>query len=154
MTQVKEIPESLRALLGDHKPPVSPDLIKRVLREYGDRMSAGDAVGTAALFSPDAVIYDPVESPGRRGDEIRQFYQGAFDASGGFIEMRLEGEVRVSGRYGAAAYLARMTMAGNHVVVRTLDVMKFDDDGRIVSMHAYWGPSNIEISERPPERLK
>jgi steroid delta-isomerase len=154
MDQLIEIPAALRALLGDGSGgPVSPEQIRRVMREYGERMSAGDADGIVALFTEDAFIHDPVTSPPRSGPALRSFFQGAFDAQGGFIEMRLAGDVRVTGSYGAAAYTAVMTIAGTDVIVDTLDVMHFSDDGRVASMHAYWGPTNIRLSDRPPQRF-
>lgn len=153
MSGTNELPAMLKGLFGDADPHVNPEHIVHVMRKYARCMSAGDTAGTVALFAADAIIHDPVESPGRQRDELRQFYQGSFDASGGFIEMTLDGEVRVSGRYGAAAYIARMTLSGTHVMVHTLDVMKFNDDGLIATMHAYWGPNTVGLSDRPPERF-
>ena len=153
MSTVSDLPAPLQALFGDAHDEARDRHMRQVLQSYGDNMSRGDAAGVFALFAPDAVIYDPVGSPARSGDAIFQFYQGSFDAMGGFIEMRLEGDVRASGEHAAASYIARMTMDGHDVIVETLDVMKFDSDGLIASMHAYWGPSNVKPGERAPVRL-
>jgi steroid delta-isomerase len=61
--------------------------------------------------------------------------------------MRLEGAVRVAGQYGAAALTA---IGGNGTLqVDTLDVMEFDDDGLVVRMDAYWGPTNVSRISPP-----
>lgn len=113
-----------------------------VLERYAALMSAGDTDGIAALYAPDARLRDPISGPEHIGqDAIRAWYQESFDNNGGAIEMRLEGTVRVSGRYGAAALIA---VAGHGSLrIETLDVMEFDDDGRVVRMDAYWGPGNV-----------
>ncbi|KQP68386.1 hypothetical protein ASF52_17810 [Methylobacterium sp. Leaf112] len=115
-------------------------------------MSKGDAQGIVDLFAPDGVIFDPVGSQERRGKELFDFFQGSFEAMGGFIEMRLEGEVRIAGDYGAAAFVARMTIDGQDMIVETLDVMKFDENGKIASTHNYWGATNVKAG-RKPEKL-
>lgn len=152
MTALKELPTPLKMLFGSITAINSPEHIRSVLQEYGDLMSRGDAKGIVNLFAPDGYILDPVGSEPRRGKDLHDFYQGSFDVMGGFIEMRLEGEVRIAGDHGAGAYIARMTMEGQDVMVETLDVMKFDANGKIESMHAYWGPPNVKAS-RKSERL-
>ncbi|MBB6125322.1 3-ketosteroid 5-isomerase [Sphingobium subterraneum] len=148
-----EIPAQLQFLLstctaGD----VDPEHIKAVMHKYGECMGRGDEDGIAALFSPQSMIFDPVNAVPRPYSELRSFFRGAFDAQGGFIEMKVEGEVRVAGNFGAAAYIAVMTIDGMHVIVETLDIMKFGSDGLVESLHAYWGPSNIKPSPRAPQR--
>jgi len=152
MTALKELPTPLKMLFGSITAKNSPEHIRWALKEYGDLMSRGDARGIVNLFAPDGYILDPVGSAERRGKDLFDFYQGSFDAMGGFIEMRLDGEVRIAGDHGAAAYIARMTIDGQDVLVETLDVMKFDENGKFASMHAYWGPPNVKAS-RKAERL-
>ena len=38
---------------------------------------------------------------------------------------------------------AYVEMGGTSLVIETLDVMEFGEDGLIVSMLAYWGDGNI-----------
>jgi len=121
-----------------------PDHIRGVFERYAALLTAGDTEGIVALFAPDAVVRDPVNGPAHRGHAaIRAFYQGGFDAMGGGIEMTLDGAVRIAGRYGAAPFVARTVHHSELLCTDTLDVMLFDTDGRIVSMDAYWGPTNF-----------
>ena len=152
MSEAMDLPAPLKALFGDGTAKNSPEHIRWALKEYGDLMSKGDAQGIIDLFAPDGYILDPVGTEARRGKDLFDFYQGSFDAMNGFIEMRLDCEVRVAGDYGAAAYIARMTIDGQDVLVETLDVMKFDENGKFESMHAYWGPPNVKPG-RKPEKL-
>ncbi|WHO37761.1 nuclear transport factor 2 family protein [Sphingobium sp. AP49] len=153
MTERTSLPTPLKILFGNISAKNSPAHIRWALKEYGDLMSQGNAQGIVDLFAPDGVLLDPVGSQERRGKDLFDFYQGSFDAMGGFIEMRLDGEVRIAGDYGAAAYIARMTIDGQDVMVETLDVMKFDENGKFASTHAYWGPPNVKAG-RKPEKLR
>ena len=154
MSELTELPAPLKALLGGTgDSPVKPEHIRDVMRIYGERLSAGDAAGTVALFAEDAIVQDPITAPPRPASELKDFFQGAFDAQGGFIEMVIEGNPRIVGNYGAACYQAVMTIDGHHVLVETLDVMQFNDSGLIKSMQAYWGPATVKLSDRAPKRL-
>jgi len=121
-----------------------PDHIRSVFERYGVLLTAGDTDAIVALFAPDAVVRDPVNGPEHRGHAaIRAFYQSGFDAMGGGIRMTLDGNVRIAGRHGAAAFVARTVNHSEIFETDTLDVMLFDDDGRILAMDAYWGPTNF-----------
>jgi len=115
--------------------------IKNVMQAYADAVSGDNVEDILALFAEDAVVEDPVDSEPHRGREaLRVFYQGAIDA---VDKMTLEGGVRARGNKGAAAMLAYPKGAGGSMVIETLDVMAFNDEGKITSMTAYWGDSNI-----------
>ncbi|GJD41918.1 nuclear transport factor 2 family protein [Methylobacterium bullatum] len=152
MTELTSLPTPLKMLFDSISAKNSPEHIQWALKEYGDLMSKGDAQGVVDLFASDGVLIDPVGSEERRGKDLFDFFQGSFEAMGGFIEMRLDGEVRITGDYGAAAYIARMTIDGQDLMVETLDVMKFDENGKFTSVHAYWGPSNVKTG-RKAEKL-
>lgn len=114
-----------------------PDHIRSVFERYVALMTKGDTDGIVALYAEDAVVEDPVGNPPHEGREaIRAFY-----AKSGAIPMELEGSVRIAGREGACAMIARP--GGGDVRIETLDTMAFGDDGLVVHMRAYWGPTNI-----------
>jgi steroid delta-isomerase len=144
MTAQQKLDPATEAMLKSQKAGPSPEHIRWVFEEYGNRMSNGDTDGIVALFAPDAYIEDPVGSGKHVGHAaLRKFYQGGFDATGGPLEMKLEGAVRVAGANAAAAYIVRTLNHTEPFRVETLDVMTFSDKGLITSMLAYWGPSNI-----------
>ena len=144
MSNLEDLPNATQAILIDQDMSgPSPEHIAGVFQRYADLFTAGDAKGITALYAPDAVVRDPVTGPEVRGSQaIHDWYQRAFDTAGRMF-MELEGEVRVGGRYGAAAYVVRVVDQPEPFRSNTLDVMVFNDDGLIVSMDAYWGPTNI-----------
>ena len=116
--------------------------VAAVLRRYADLVSAGDIEGIVALYAPTACLRDPVDGPEIRGhDAIRSWYQQSFDGNGGAIQMTLEGAVRIAGNCGAAALIA--IAGGGTLRIETLDVMELDEQGLVVRMDAYWGPTNV-----------
>ena len=138
-----EIPESAKAQLKDQAGGLSAEHIRDVFERYTALFSAADADGVAALYAEDAVLRDPVTSPPVQGRQnIRNWYQAAFDGMEAGMVLELEGAVRIAGNLGAAAMLVRTANNGQPLLVETLDVMRFDDDGLIAAMDAYFGPSN------------
>ena len=144
MATAQKLDPATEAMIKNQKQGPSAAHITSVFERYGAAMTRGDTAAIVALFAPDAYIEDPVGSGRHSGHAaLRKFYQGGFDAMGGAIEMKLEGAVRVSGAFGAAAYIVKTINHTEPFRVETLDVMTFDDAGLITSMLAYWGPSNI-----------
>lgn len=115
--------------------------ITQTMQAYVDLITAGDPDSVVALFAEDAVVEDPVGSQPARGHEaLREFYVMACDSVG---KMVLEGNVRARETWGACAMLAYPKGAEDSMVIETLDVMSFDDEGKITSMKAYWGDGNM-----------
>lgn len=141
---MNDVPEMAAAMLTEEKATVSPDHIRQTFVRYGERHSQGDVDGILALFAEDCVIRDPANGPEHRGKAaLRAFFEAGKAASGGAIEMKLEGAVRIAGNEGAAAYLVRTVSSDPVFRVETLDVMTFNDEGLVSQMIAYWGPDNF-----------
>ncbi len=141
---MSDIPEMASGMLGEAVKGVSAEHIRDVFVRYGEAHSAGDIEGILALFAEDAAVRDPVNAPEHRGKPaLRAFFSAGKEASGGAMEMKLEGEVRIAGNEAAAAYIVRTLNSKPVFRVATLDVMTFDDDGLITQMLAYWGPENF-----------
>ncbi|HEU0196353.1 MAG TPA: nuclear transport factor 2 family protein [Nevskiaceae bacterium] len=138
-----EIPEMGRAQMEGQSRAVSPAHVRQVFAEYARLFSASDVAGLGALFAADAQVRDPVTAPPVQGrDSICRWFQSAFDAIPSGMAMTLEGDVRVAGQHAAAALVVHAYNGGSAFRVDTLDVMRFDDDGLIASMDAYFGESN------------
>lgn len=115
--------------------------IAQTMQAYVDNITAGNLGAVVALFAEDAVVEDPVGSePARGHGALREFYTMACDSVG---RMELEGNVRVRGSWGACAMLAYPKGAEDSMVIETLDVMRFNEAGKITSMKAYWGDTNM-----------
>lgn len=138
-----EIPEMGKAQMAGQAEGPSADHIRDVFERYVALFSAGDADAVAELYAEDAVLRDPVTSPPVQGRAaIRAWYQAAFDAMAEGMRLELEGSVRIAGPLGAAAMMVHAVNNGVPFRVETLDVMRFNPDGLIAAMDAYFGESN------------
>lgn len=116
------------------------DEIRSTVERYVKLLDAGDADAIALLYAEDASVEDPVGSPPRRGrDTLRAFYA----ASSGRLRAERTGPVRVCGHEAAFPMLARVGSADAPALIDVIDVMTFDEDGRIASMRAFWSPDAI-----------
>lgn len=119
--------------------------MRAALQAYIDRFNAHDGAGLAALFADDARIEDPVGGgkivQGRAA--VDEFYRGAVDK---VDRLELAAPIRAShGNAAAMAFDIHMTHEANAMLIRAIDVMTFDDQGRIVDMKAYHGPGDLTI---------
>lgn len=121
-------------------PVTSDDKIKAV-HAYIDGFSKGDANAIAALYADDATVEDPVGTPVKEGiDAIREFYTGAM-TSGAQLELR--GTPRCAGDYVAFPFAVRMKMNGEDAQIEIIDTFRFNDEGKVIEMRAFWGPENF-----------
>ena len=124
-------------------PPLTDQHIANVMQAYVDAMSGDDVEQVLVLYADNAVVEDPVGSEAFEGIEaIRGFYTEAISA---VSSMELVGKPRVRGNLGACAMVAHPKGAEGVMVAETLDVMSFNDEGKVTSMIAYWGDSNIRV---------
>ncbi len=97
-----------------------------------------DRDGWLALFADDATVEDPVGTDVHRGKEAI----GAFwDVSHGIadeIVLTPSRYVKVAGNEAAFAMDARMRAGDDVNGMSIIDVMTFDDAGRITSQRAFW----------------
>lgn len=111
---------------------------KAVLQAYLDHFNAGDAQAIADLFAPDATVEDPVGTPPKKGTaEILAFYT---DAMKNGAKLTLAAPIR--GSHANAAAMA-FDVAIPNMKVLVIDVMTFDEAGKITSMKAYFGPEDF-----------
>lgn len=106
--------------------------------KYLEALAAKDLEGILALYADDAVVEDPVGTDPHVGiAAIREFYKGAvaFD-----LEAALDGQVRLAGSEVAFPFTVKNISGG--IAVHIIDVFKFNDEGKIISMRAFWGDTN------------
>ncbi|WP_424212364.1 nuclear transport factor 2 family protein [Streptomyces sp. BI20] len=123
--------------------PVSEQRMKDVLTAYVEGFAAGDAEALIGLFAPDAIWEDPVGTEPRKGIEaIAEVYRHA--AADTFLT--LDTEIRAShGNEAAMAFTVDTRHEGRRLRIKVIDVMTFDEEGRIARMRAYWGPSDVTV---------
>jgi len=117
--------------------------MKQVLQAYVDAYNRSDLDALVALFADDATVEDPYGTPAKVGrEQVSEFYKGAM-ATG--AKLTLSAPIR--GSHGDAAAMAFdaviNTPQGDIIAASVIDVMTFDDNGKIKSMRAYFGPSDL-----------
>lgn len=123
--------------------PASPEKIREVIEQYVARVATGTADQVMALFADGATVEDPVGSEVRTTPEaIREFYAAleGLEQAGDVLSVRIAG--------GQAAFLFELrTKAGEQTfTLAPIDVMTFDDDGKITSMRAYWSDADMSVA--------
>lgn len=118
--------------------------MKHTLQAYIDGFNQSDAAAISNLYSADATIEDPVGTPPIQGREaIVSFYERSIKTG---AKLSLAAPIRAShGREAAMAFDVQLTMPQGPALIRVIDVMAFDDQGKIASMRAFWGPSDMEM---------
>jgi len=111
-----------------------------IVNAYVDGFEHKDAEAIAELFAEDGSAEDPVGSPLVQGKTaIREFYARAMDMG---LTLTLEGPVRTVANYAAFPFSIHMSTAKGHRRIDVIDLFRFNDEGRIVEMRAFWGPQN------------
>jgi steroid delta-isomerase len=119
------------------------DRILETIQSYVDLVGKGTADEILGLYAEDATVEDPVGTGVRTTREaIREFYAA--------IEPLQQESRLVSARVadGQAAFLFELvTRVGDQTyTLAPIDVMTFDDEGRITSMRAFWSNADMEVS--------
>lgn len=118
----------------------SADIASAVHR-YLDLVGGGTAEEISELFADDATVEDPVGGGevhiGR--EAIRGFY-GRIDSARRETELLA---LRVAGHEAAFMFAITVGLGENRIRIEPIDVMDFDDEGRITAMKAYWSPADI-----------
>jgi steroid Delta-isomerase len=116
------------------------EAIKDTVNRYLELVAGGGADDIVELYADDATVEDPV------GGEVhigRQAIHGFYSAVSN-VERQCElVTLRVCGN--EAAFHFRLTVAaGDHrMVIEPIDVMAFDERGKIAAMKAYWSPADV-----------
>lgn len=126
---------------------LDPVTIRSVVERYCAAFSAGDQDAYVDLFASDAWIEDPVGTPRHEGSDAIGAFFAMSSSMAESIELRLTGPVRVAAGEAAFPMQARPEIGGATMAVDIIDVMTFDDDGRITTMRAFWDPAEMRPAE-------
>jgi nucleoside-diphosphate-sugar epimerase len=118
-------------------PELSTEKIAQVVRSYIELAGHGSADEVAALFADNAIFESPTGGDVHRGIQaIRSAYHSMWDGREQGVNL-----VSLNAAGGEAAVHVQVVLSGQRVDV--IDVMTFDEDAKISSLRAYWGPSNV-----------
>ena len=116
------------------------DEIRATVQRYVELMNQGDADGIATLYAEDATLEDPIGGPIQRGREtLRTWYA----RSAGAVKLELSGPIRVAGDECAIPMLAELDLGDRKSYIDVIDVMRFNEAGKVVSMRAFWNPAEM-----------
>lgn len=116
----------------------------RAVERYVEAFDKADADMAADLYAADATVEDPIGTPIHRGrDAIHAFYSMSMQAK---AKLRLDGPVRTGGDHAAFAFTVMVDFGGPKEI-EVIDTFKFDAEGKVTEMRAFWGPANMRAVE-------
>ena len=118
--------------------------VRETAERYVQLVSTGPTSEILALYATDAVVEDPIGSEPRHGHEaIGELYQ-ALETMERKTELHT---IRVAGNHVAVSFTLVGEVGGHRMTLSAIDAMEFDEQGKIKSMRAYWGPDDM-INEK------
>ena len=118
-----------------------PKAMEAAVHEYVAAFAASAPERVAALFADGATVEDPIGTPPHVGhDAILGFYTASMQTG---AKLKLEGPVRIAGDYAAFAFSVQLHMDGKDMRVDVIDTFRFNEDGKVTEMRAYFGPTNF-----------
>ena len=115
----------------------SNDQIQATIDRYIDAYLQNDKAAFLALWTSDGVLEDPVGTPAHVGSEaLGAFWDGAREMAD-HILLKLEKAV-IAGGEAAVIIEINAHMGEGGLVMPAVDIMRFDDDGLLTSVRAYW----------------
>lgn len=126
----------------------SHSVMTAAVEAYIAAFAAGDPAAAARLYAPGATIEDPVGSPVISGEAISELYRNAM---GRGIRLERTGPVRTAGDSAAFPFRIHYPSTAERRAIDVIDTFRFDPQGRILEMRAFWGADNVHYSKESPD---
>ncbi|MFD4294742.1 nuclear transport factor 2 family protein [Rhodococcus sp. NPDC058505] len=118
----------------------SRESIQATIESYVKSVAGGTVDDVLALYAPGATVEDPVGTEPRTTEAaLREFY-GIIEPLEQTVEL---GIVKIAADHAAFNFTLTTHMGEQKVEISVIDVMTFDDDAKITSMKAIWGPEDM-----------
>lgn len=118
----------------------SVEVIRQTVDAYLDAVATGTADQVVALYADGATVEDPVGTDVRTTREsIHEFYAVIEN----FDQKAQLHTVRIAGNEAAFHFSLITTLGEQTMTIAPIDVMTFDDDGKIVTMRAFWSQEDM-----------
>jgi len=119
-----------------------PEKMTAAVHAYLAAFDAGDADAVVALYAEDCTVEDPIGSAIHQGRAaVRAFYADSMKTG---AKLKLEGPVRIAADYAAFAFSANLHFDGAARRIDVIDTFKFNAEGLVSEMRAFWGPTNMQ----------
>ena len=117
---------------------MSSEQIANAVKAYVELVGSGTAEQVVDLYAESATVEDPI------GSDIKSTREALLEFYGVIAQLERSTELkwmRIAGDT-AVFEFSLVTAAGDaKFEVTPVDIMRFDDDGRVVSMRAVWDPA-------------
>ena len=114
--------------------------ITDTVNRYIELIGKGSADELVELYADDATVEDPVGGEVHIGRQaIHGFYSAVNDVQ---RECELV-SLRVAGNEAAFQFRLTITAGEHRMVIEPIDVMVFDDRGKVTAMKAYWSAADV-----------
>jgi len=114
--------------------------ITDTVHRYIELVAKGSADELVELYAGDATVEDPVGGEVHIGHQaIHGFYSAVNDVQRDCELVSL----RVAGNEAAFQFRLTVTAGEHRMVIEPIDVMVFDDRGKITAMKAYWSAADV-----------
>ncbi|ORV09623.1 nuclear transport factor 2 family protein [Mycobacterium celatum] len=118
----------------------SAEHIADTVNRYISLVAKGSADDIAELYAEDATVEDPVGGEVHIGRQaIRGFYSAVENTERDCELVTL----RVAGNEAAFQFRLTVKAGDGGMVIEPIDVMAFDDEGKVAAMKAYWSAENV-----------
>ncbi len=119
--------------------------ITDTVHRYVELVAKGSADELVELYAGDATVEDPVGGEVHIGHQaIHGFYSAVNDVQRDCELVSL----RVAGNEAAFQFRLTVTAGEHRMVIEPIDVMVFDDRGKITAMKAYWSAADVTQAAR------
>lgn len=116
------------------------EAVEAYIAAYG----RGDLDGVVAVFAEHATVEDPVGSSPLVGKAAIRDFMAVGIAMG--AKLTLEGPIRCAGDFAAFPFVVTLDIEGRATRIEVIDVFRFDADGKVAEMRAFFGPENMKSS--------
>ena len=115
----------------------APDQIRATVDAYVDAYFRNARAAFLAHWAPDGVLEDPVGTPTHTGTEaLSAFWDGA-RALADRIVLKPQSTL-IAGGEAAVVIEINAHIGDGGLAMQAVDIMQFDDAGRLTSVRAYW----------------
>jgi steroid delta-isomerase len=122
---------------------VDADEGRAIVEEYLRAGREGDREAWLGLFADEATLEDPVGTEVHVGRAaLEAFYDKTMGSTEG-LDNELH-ELRVAGDTAAFLFTLRIDWRGRRYEVSPIDVLEFDEAGKIIRMRAHWATSDMK----------
>jgi steroid Delta-isomerase len=118
----------------------SAEHITDTVKRYIELVATGGADELVELYADDATVEDPVGGEVHIGRQAIHGFYAAVDN----VERQCElVTLRVCGNEAAFQFRLTVTAGEHRMVIEPIDVMVFDDEGKVAAMKAYWSAADV-----------